>query len=105
MAVVPSSVLSVLATIRSAKWQSSSSMALPIQTAPPAEHVAMEISESLEEGEAPRPKDKGRAVAPSSSLMDVDEAFPEAAEHVQPEDVQRAQQETLTWKRRRCRSN
>ena len=27
--------------------------------------------------------------------MDVDEALPEAAEHVQPEDVQRAQQEAL----------
>ena len=27
--------------------------------------------------------------------MDVDEALPEAAEHVHPEDVQRAQQESL----------
>ena len=55
----------------------------------------MEISTSSVEGEAPRPKDKGRAVAPSSSLMDVDEALPEAAERLQPEDVQRAQQEAL----------
>ena len=68
----------------SAKWQSSSSLALPIQTAPPVERVVMEISASSEEGEATRPKDKGRAVAPSSSIMDVDEALPEAAEHIQP---------------------
>jgi len=55
----------------------------------------MEISASSEEGEAPRPKNKGRAVASSSSLMDVDDTLPEAADHVQPEDVQRAQQEAL----------
>ena len=51
----------------------------------------MEILVSSEEGDAPRPKYKGRAVALSSSLMDVDEALTEAEEHVQQEDVQRAQ--------------
>ena len=55
----------------------------------------MEISESSEEREAPLPKDKDRAVAPSLSLMDIYEAFPETAEQVEPEDVQRAQQEAL----------
>ena len=77
----------------------------------------MEISASSEEGEAPRPKDKGRDVAPSSSLMGVDEALPEAAEHVQPDDCnelskrpwtrhkQQAVKQALTGKRRRCRRN
>ena len=63
-------------------------MALPIQTAPPVERADMEILVSSEEGEAPSAKDKGRAVAPSSILIEVDETFPEAAVYFQPEDVQ-----------------
>ena len=55
----------------------------------------MEISASSEEGEATRPKDKGRVATSSSSLMVVDEAFPEAAEHVQQDHMQRAQQEDI----------
>ena len=72
VAVVPSSVLSVLATIRSAKGQSSFFLALPTQNTPPVEHVTMEISASSEEVEAPRPKDNVRAVAPFSTIIDVD---------------------------------
>ena len=95
MTVVPLSVLPTLVTLRSAKWQSSSCSTQPTQTATPVEGEEKDVSVSSVEGEAPRPNDIGRAVAPSWSITEADETLPEAAEHVQPVDVQRAHQQSL----------
>ena len=72
----------VLATLRSATWHSSSSAA---QTAQPVERLEGEV--------APRPEDKGRAIAPPTARLAVDETLPKAAGHVQPQ--------ALTGQRRR----
>ena len=95
LAVVPPSVWKTLATWRSAAGKYSSTPTQPTHPTQPVERVVMEISLSAEEGETSPPKGKERAVAQSATLMEVDEALPEAAEHVQQEDVHRAQQEAF----------
>ena len=79
VAVVSPSDRAVLATLRSAAVKYASTPTQLTHPAQTVEHAAVEITYSSEEGEPSPPNGKERAVAPSSTPMEVDKALPEGA--------------------------